>query len=201
MDDVIFNLKLTNRQLEKMAKKADAEERKERAKVVKAIKDKDVERGRVFAENAIRKRNESLNFLRMASRIDGVVSRLQTAQSMKSVVAQMGGVVKGLDKAMQSMDLFTLSKIMDKFESQFSDLDTRTAVMENSMAGATSISTPVEEVDSLMRQVAEENALDVQQELSKVSTPSTAVGAATHVEALSHEDESELSRRLAALRS
>lgn len=40
----------------------------------------------------------------------------------------IGQVVKGLDKAMNAMDLEKVSKIMDKFESQFEDLDVKTSV-------------------------------------------------------------------------
>ena len=40
----------------------------------------------------------------------------------------MGGVVKGLDKALNSMDLQKVSQIMDKFESQFEDLDVHSKV-------------------------------------------------------------------------
>ncbi len=40
----------------------------------------------------------------------------------------MGQVVKGLDKAMSAMDLEKVSKIMDKFESQFENLDVKTSV-------------------------------------------------------------------------
>lgn len=40
----------------------------------------------------------------------------------------MSSVSKSLQKAMNSMDLEKVSKIMDKFESQFEDLDVRTNV-------------------------------------------------------------------------
>ena len=40
----------------------------------------------------------------------------------------MGGVVKGLDKALNSMDLQKVSQIMDKFETQFEDLDVHSKV-------------------------------------------------------------------------
>lgn len=70
-----------------------------------AISQKNVEGARIYAENAIRKKNEGLNFLRFASRVDAVSSRVQTALSMKQITKQMGSVTKGLDKAMASMDL------------------------------------------------------------------------------------------------
>ena len=50
-----------------------------------ALQQKNVDGARIYAENAIRKKNESLNFLRMASRIDAVASRVQTAQSVQGV--------------------------------------------------------------------------------------------------------------------
>ena len=44
-----------------------------------------VESARIYAENAIRKKNESLNYLRMASKVDAVASRTQSALAMQSV--------------------------------------------------------------------------------------------------------------------
>lgn len=42
----------------------------------------------MYAENAIRKRNEGVNWLRMASRVDAVASKVQTAVTMKGVSAR-----------------------------------------------------------------------------------------------------------------
>ena len=41
---------------------------------------------RIHAENAIRQKNQSVNFLRMAARVDAVGSRVQTALTMNKVV-------------------------------------------------------------------------------------------------------------------
>jgi len=42
----------------------------------------------------------------------------------------MSGVVKALDKALASMDLEKVSKVMEKFEKEFEDLDVHTSVLE-----------------------------------------------------------------------
>ena len=60
---------------------------------------------RIYAQNAIRKQNEKLNLLRLASRIDAVSSRVQTAVTMNNVTRNMGQVVRGMDSAMKTMDL------------------------------------------------------------------------------------------------
>ena len=46
--------------------------------------------------------------------------------------------------------------VMDKFESQFSDLDVQTSYMEETMSNTTAVSTPQDEVDQLLKQTAEE---------------------------------------------
>jgi charged multivesicular body protein 1 len=60
---------------------------------------------RIYAQNSIRKQNEKLNLLKLASRIDAVSSRVQTAVTMRQVSQSMGNVVKGMDVAMKTMDL------------------------------------------------------------------------------------------------
>ena len=66
--------------------------------------------------------------MRMAGKVDAVASRVQSAVTMKGVAKNMGSVVKSLDKAINSMELQKISAVMDKFESQFEDLDVRTSV-------------------------------------------------------------------------
>ena len=53
---------------------------------------------RIYAENAIRKKSESLNYLRMSGKVDAVAGRVKSAQVMKGVSKNMGSVVKSLDK-------------------------------------------------------------------------------------------------------
>lgn len=113
---------------------------------------------------------------------------------------------------MNSMDLEKVSKIMDKFENQFEDLDVRTSVsiinhiildrsveisanliyvtqvIEDAMGSATTLSTPKEQVDTLIQQIAEENGLEIQEQLAQV--PTTSLRESREV-----EREDELSKR------
>ena len=50
-----------------------------------AIQQQNTEGARIYASNAIRKKNEALNLLRLSSRIDAVASRIQTAVTMQKV--------------------------------------------------------------------------------------------------------------------
>lgn len=54
---------------------------------------------------------------------------------------------------------------MDKFESQFTDLDVQTSYMEDTMSSTTAVSTPQDQVDLLLAQMADEANVEVQQDL------------------------------------
>ncbi|ELK36896.1 Charged multivesicular body protein 1a [Myotis davidii] len=194
--DTLFQLKFTAKQLEKLAKKAEKDSKAEQAKVKKALQQKNVECARVYAENAIRKKNEGVNWLRMASRVDAVASKVQTAVTMKGVTKNMAQVTKALDRALSSMDLQKVSAVMDKFEQQVQNLDVHTSVMEDSMSSATTLTTPQEQVDSLIVQIAEENGLEVLDQLSQLPEGASAVG-----ESSVRSQEDQLSRRWAIARA
>ena len=71
--------------MERAAKRCEKDEKAQKAKVRKALTQGNVEGARIYAENAIRKKNEGLNYLRMAARVDAVANRVQTAMMTKEV--------------------------------------------------------------------------------------------------------------------
>jgi charged multivesicular body protein 1 len=81
---------------------------------------------------------------------------------------------------------------MDKFESQFEDLDVQSQYMEKSISNTTTQATPQDEVERLMHQVADEHGLELKLE---GAVPASAITAA----ASSEQDE--LNERLAKLRN
>jgi len=153
-----------------------------------------MESAKIHAENAIRKKNEALNYMRMSSRIDAVAARVQTAVTMKKVTQSMAGVVKAMDAAMRAMNLEKVSQLMDRFEKDFENLDVQSASMENAMSATTTLNAPQAQVDALMMQVADEAGLELNMELPAGQTQT--IGASTQA---SHEQD-ELTQRLARLR-
>ena len=126
-----------------------------------AIKQGNSEGARIYGQDAIREKNQALNHLRMASRLDACCSRIETAVRMNQVTDGMKGVVKGMGKSVNAMNIEEMSKLMDRFESQFEDLDVKTQYMEGTMNATTATSTPAEQVDELISRVADENNLQL----------------------------------------
>jgi hypothetical protein len=63
------------------------------------------EGAKIYAQNAIRKKHEQLNYLKLASRLDAVVSRLDTQAKMSMVNRNMMAITKNLEKALQANNL------------------------------------------------------------------------------------------------
>ncbi|XP_033948882.1 charged multivesicular body protein 1b-like [Pseudochaenichthys georgianus] len=193
MEKQLFNLKVATKELQRNSKKCDKEEKAEKAKVKQAIQKGNMEAAKIHAENAIRQKHQSLNFLRMSARVDAVASRVQTAVTMNQVSKSMSGVVKSMDATLKSMNLEKISALMDKFENQFETLDVQTAQMEDTMGNTTTLTTPQNEVDTLLHEMADEAGLDLNLELPAGHTSSMASSVAS-------TEQDELSQRLSRLR-
>ncbi|XP_027622166.1 charged multivesicular body protein 1b-2 isoform X3 [Tupaia chinensis] len=162
----------------------------------KAIQKGNTEVARIHAENAIRQKNQAINFLRMSARVDAVAARVQTAVTMGKVTKSMAGVVKSMDATLGSMNLLNLEKIsalMDKFEHQFETLDVQTQQMEDTMSSTTTLTTPENQVDMLLQEMADEAGLDLNLELPQGQTGSVGTS-------VTSTEQDELSQRLARLR-
>lgn len=194
MEKNLFNLKFAAKELERNSKKCDKEEKAEKLKLKKAIEKGNMEVAKIHAENAIRQKNQSLNFLRMSARVDATASRVQSAVTTKKVTKSMEGVVKGMSAAMKSMNLEKISTLMDKFEKEFEDLDVQTSVMEGAMSQSTATNVPQAGVEMLMKQAAEEAGLELNMELPGAAEQTIGQSTAASTE------QDELSQRLARLR-
>ena len=88
---------------------------------------------------------------------------------------------------------------MEKFESQFSDLDVQTSYMEETMSNTTAVSTPQDQVDSLMKQMAEEANIELEHDLAAKDLQGVP-NLAEKEKSIVGEEDSMLAERLRALR-
>ncbi|KAL9323052.1 hypothetical protein ACSQ67_011105 [Phaseolus vulgaris] len=135
----IMELKFTSKSLQRQSRKCEKEEKAEKLKVKKAIEKGNMDGARIYAENAIRKRTEQMNYLRLASRLDAVVARLDTQAKMATISKSMGNIVKSLESSLATGNLQKMSETMDQFEKQFVNMEVQAEFMESAMAGSTSL--------------------------------------------------------------
>jgi len=176
MDDIIFNMKYSAKQLGKLSSKSTKQVEVEKRKCKEMIEKGNQDGARIFAENAIRNEKQALQYLKMQARLDAVASKLQGANQMQNVVSQMGMVTTNLESALQTMDVNQIASVMDKFEKQFEDLGMAEATMDNAVSDTMAGSTPVGEVDMLLQKVADQHQLNLGTAFGNTSVP-TGVGA------------------------
>lgn len=85
---------------------------------------------------------------------------------------------------------------MDKFESQFEDVDVHSQYMEAKVASSTAVSTPADDVSALLRQMADQQHLAFKDGLQ--ATPAVGINTSAQANVASGES---LDDRLAKLRS
>jgi len=197
LQNQIFELKFTSKSLVRESKKCQKEQTQERMKVKKAIEKGNLDGARIYAQNAIRKKTEELNYLRLSSRLDAVVARLDTQAKMNVISKSMTGIVKALDSALASNNLLKLSQTMDQFEQQFVNMEVQSEFVNNAMQGSTALSTPEDEVNSLLYEVADEHKLELSIDMPQASSAKIVLPQ-QEAEA---DAEADLNRRLAELKS
>lgn len=170
--EMVFNMKFTGKQLARLATKSGKQEAVEKRKSKQALEKGNMDGARIFAENAIRNKKQSLNYLRLQSRLDAVASKLEGHSKMMQVTGQMAGVTQNLQTALGTMDIEKITVTMDTFERQFEDLDLQAKYMDGAISDTTSLSTPQDQVDTLLHQIADEHGLEVGDKLNAPLVPS-----------------------------
>jgi charged multivesicular body protein 1 len=192
-------MRFNAKQLERESAKCRKKEAVEKKKIKAAMESGQMEVARIHAENAIRQKNQSINFLRLSARMDAIAQRLQSANSIKSLSKNMASCTKAMSKAVESMNIKKLTKTMDEFEQTNEELDIQSATMEDAMAATGHGITPEDEVKGLMFQVADEHGLEVQQQMAVV--PSGQLGQRQQEKESANADEDDLLARLNQLKS
>lgn len=64
-----------------------------------------MEGAKIYAQNAIRKKSEALNYLQLSSRLDAVIARLDAQSKMSVVNKSMAGIVRSLNQALKNAPL------------------------------------------------------------------------------------------------
>ncbi len=90
LENQLFQLKFTAKQLGRLSKKCEKDEKAEKTKIKKAMEKNNYDGARIHAQNAIRNKSNAQNYLRLSSRVYAVSSRLESAMKMQQARAGSG---------------------------------------------------------------------------------------------------------------
>lgn len=176
VEDIVWEMQLKAREIKRLSEKCSKEQRAEEIRVKKAVGKGNRDGARIHAENAIRKKNESLNYLKLSSQFDAVASRLEGVHRSQEMTQGIREAMPKLERLVVTLDANRLTADMRSFEDIFETLDVRSDQLTSAIDATTATSTPQSEVDQLLCKVGEEHALDVS---GMLSTAPVGTGALT----------------------
>ena len=134
---------------------------------------------RTYASNAIRKKNEAIQYIKLASRLDATISRLNQQGTLTQVNASTESITKSINKVLSKVDADKLLTNMTDFGEAMEQLETATSSMERAMGDQAARLDDQKDVDELLRQLEDDNAMTFRERGTGVAVsrvkPATAV--------------------------
>jgi charged multivesicular body protein 1 len=189
---MVADMRMTVKHLKRTSKKLVQEQKKETALVKKALQDNKPQVAQIHATNAIFKKNESVKSLKLASRIEALTSKLASAAEVHKLSMTLIPIMQNLNN---SLNVEQTMIMMNKLERQMEDVDIKTETIEGAIETSTATTTPEDDVRALMQQVADENGLELEEELDAPKKETT------QTTSQAEEDQDELLVRLNNLRN
>ncbi|MHA1114912.1 MAG: SNF7 family protein [Candidatus Heimdallarchaeum aukensis] len=171
--DHIVNLKLTIRRLERAQRKLERDESRIQLKMRTAIQRGDLEGARLYATDIVRSRKWVLGYQRLVSRINGLIFKLERADSAANLAAEMHSIAGALRQANAQLNVPDLDHVIQDMERSIDGIEDSTETIEDGIDDLLIADTDPAEVDRLIDQTATEMGVSVGGELPSVSAVAT----------------------------
>ena len=168
LEDTIFNLKFTKKSLERDIKKSETRVKTETLKVKDDIEKGDLVAARIHAENTIRHKNQRINYMKLSSKIDALICRLELSLKNGKLTDNIMNISYSLEKIQNDFSYNNVADILCKFDENFEDFDVMVDSMNNSIKETTSDQIPEEEVINLIKYVSDIHSLEVKNEFMEL---------------------------------
>ena len=186
------------RDLEKERTKLAQQEKKLVADMKKMAKADQMDSVKIMARDLVRTRKYGQKFYRMKAQLTAVSLRLQTLSSTQQMASAMRGVTKAMSSMNKSMNLPAMQKIMQEFERQNEMMGMKEEMMNEAIDEAMDDEGDEEgETEDMIAQVMDEIGLDFK---TKVGVSDSAMPAVQQAQASTEADDQALQARLNALK-
>ena len=166
--DTMFEFKMMGKSMAKESKKSEVQSKNLIKKVRDCIAKGDYEQAKVAASDAIRQKNMVKRYRVLASKIDTVAQRLQTAYQNQKLSEQMQSLTQQLLGAGNTMDIVKMTETMANFEKLFDDLDVNSNMVDQVFDNVNAGTVNEQEVKQLIGQIAQQNGMKLSEEFDDV---------------------------------
>lgn len=170
--ETIFEFKMQSKELSKQAKKSERERDAMYLKVKQAINENKPEAAKLYAQDAIRKRNEAVKYEMLSYKLEAVHSKLKAAYQTTKLNENMTKMISSMSNALGAMDLNKISENMMQFEQIFDNIDANSQLMDKAMDNIDAGSYAEKDVSNLIMQVAKTNNMEISDAFEEVKANS-----------------------------
>lgn len=157
----LFNIKFASKEMRRLAARKGHESRLEEQKCRRSVARRNYENARVHAHKALRHREERTAYMRMAVQLDHVADNLQAMSISELTTRTFERLVRTIDQTIRSKDLNRITQVVGTFLKEYVNVETTCTSLEPRQVHA-------QEVDDLIKQIADEANLDLDKRLPEI---------------------------------
>ena len=165
--DVMFEFKMTAKQMEKESKKAETQSKNLIKKVKDCIAKNDYEQAKVLASDAIRQKNMVTRYRNLSFKINTIASRLKSAYQNQQITEAMTNLTNKLLSS-GNLNVVKMVETMDNFEKVFDNLEVDDQMMNQVLDNVNAGTVNDAEVNQLITQVAQQNGLKLSDDFDSI---------------------------------
>ncbi|ESO03639.1 hypothetical protein HELRODRAFT_185616 [Helobdella robusta] len=167
------------RDIDRERQSMENQEKKIIIDIKKMAKQGQMDAVKILARDLVRTRRYVKKFILMRANIQAVSLKIQTLKSNDAMASAMKGVTKAMATMNKQMKLPQIQQIMQEFEKQSEIMDMKEEMMNDVIDDALGEDDDEEESEAIVTQVLDELGLQMADQLSDLSAPSSKVGAVT----------------------
>lgn len=157
--DYIIDLKMVNKRLARTSKKLEMGESKLQRKTRDAMRKGLMDQARLYAQNVARNRKWVYSYTKLTTRIEGIIFRLEQADSVQQLAGELKGMAGALRSINQSLNAPEISALIEDLETSFEGIEMTTDMMDEDFESMMSLDVDETEVDKIMGEVGTEIGL------------------------------------------
>ena len=165
--DVMFEFKMTAKQMEKESKKAETQSKNLIKKVKDCIAKNDYEQAKVLASDAIRQKNMVTRYRNLSFKINTIASRLKSAYQNQQITEAMTNLTNKLLSS-GNLNVVKMVETMDNFEKVFDNLEVDDQMMNQVLDNVNAGTVNDAEVNQLITQVAQQNGMKLSDDFDSI---------------------------------
>ncbi len=157
--DYIIDLKMVNKRLARSSKKLETDEQKLQRKTRDAMRKGLMDQARLYASNVARNRKWVYSYTRLTTRIEGIIFRLEQADSVQQLASELKGMAGALRQVNASLNAPEISALVEDLENSFEGIEMTTDMMDEDFESMMSLDVDETEVDKIMGEIGTEIGL------------------------------------------